>query len=80
MLHYRSFVSFLGCLALATAVAGCSDSPTAPGPTFTQTDLRVGTGTQAQVGYDITVIYTGWIFDDARPGHTSFLPPVNPAK
>jgi FKBP-type peptidyl-prolyl cis-trans isomerase FkpA len=65
--HYRPFVSFIGCLALATVVAGCSDSPTAPGPTFAQTDLRVGTGTEAQIGYDITVFYTGWIYDDSRP-------------
>ena len=67
MYHYRSFVSLMGGLALAAAVAGCGDSPTAPGPTFAQTDLRVGTGTEAQVGYDITVFYTGWIFDDSRP-------------
>lgn len=67
MFHYRPFVSLMGGLALAIVVAGCGDSPTAPGPTFTQTDLRVGTGTQAQIGYDLTVFYTGWIYDDSRP-------------
>ena len=67
MFHYRSFVSLIGCLTLASVVAGCGDSPTAPGPTFAQTDLRVGTGTQAQIGYDVTVFYTGWIYDDSRP-------------
>jgi FKBP-type peptidyl-prolyl cis-trans isomerase FkpA len=65
--HYRSFASLAGCLALAIVAAGCGDSPPAPGPVFAQTDLRVGTGTQAQIGYDLTVFYTGWIYDDSRP-------------
>ena len=67
MFHYRPFVSLIGCLTFAIAAAGCGDSPTAPGPTFAQTDLRVGTGTEAQIGHDITVFYTGWIYDDSRP-------------
>jgi len=54
--------------------SGCgSDSPSSPsGPPppraeFTQTDLRVGTGATAANGRTLTVNYTGWFFDPARP-------------
>jgi FKBP-type peptidyl-prolyl cis-trans isomerase len=53
--------------------SGCgSEAPTAPSQSlpraeFTQTDLRVGTGTAASNGRALTVSYTGWLFDPARP-------------
>ena len=54
--------------------SGCgSDTPSSPsGPPppraeFTQTDLRVGTGTTAANGRFLTTNYTGWLFDPARP-------------
>ena len=60
--------------ALATAAAACggggNDSPTAPSlpPTgtapYSQTDLRVGTGAEAQAGQNITVNYTGWLYSN----------------
>lgn len=53
--------------------AGCggSDSPSSPSATlpraeFSQTDLRVGTGTTASNGRLLTVSYTGWIYDPTR--------------
>ena len=56
------------------AASGCSssNSPSSPSVTlpraeFTQTDLRVGTGTAASNGRSLTVSYTGWLYDPARP-------------
>ena len=48
-------------------VAACDDSPTQPAPTFTQTDLRAGSGTTAESGDTLTVFYTGWLYDASRP-------------
>jgi FKBP-type peptidyl-prolyl cis-trans isomerase FkpA len=52
---------------LAVLVTACDDSPTAPAPAFSQTDLRVGTGEAAATGDTLTVQYTGWLFDDSIP-------------
>jgi len=60
-------LSLLALLALLALAAGCGDSPTAPGPVFTQTDLRAGSGTAAASGNALTVIYTGWLYDGSRP-------------
>jgi len=56
------------------AAAGCSssNSPSSPSVTlpraeFAQIDLRAGTGTAAANGRLLTVAYTGWIYDPARP-------------
>ena len=54
-------------------VAGCgggSSSPTSPSQpsaSFSQTDLTVGTGTEATTGRRATVNYTGWLYDPAQP-------------
>ena len=63
----RSTFSLVACVILAAFVAGCGDSPTSPAPVFTQTDLRVGTGTAAAAGNDVTVFYTGWLYDASKP-------------
>lgn len=50
---------------LAFSVAGCSsDSPTSPTPgvPFSSTDLRIGTGAEAQSGRRLTVNYSGWLY------------------
>jgi FKBP-type peptidyl-prolyl cis-trans isomerase FkpA len=55
-------------LAVTASCGGGDDSPTAPSlpPTgtapYSQTDLRVGTGTEVLAGQQITVIYTGWLY------------------
>ena len=36
-------------------------------PTYTQTDLREGTGALASSGQTATVHYTGWLFDANAP-------------
>jgi len=54
-------------------VAGCGGSDSPSGPSiqprgeFSQTDIRVGTGTAATNGRLLTVNYTGWLYD---PGAT----------
>jgi len=51
----------------AAAAAGCGESPTAPSTApYKQTDVRVGTGTEAASGTLVTVIYTGWLYDAAK--------------
>jgi FKBP-type peptidyl-prolyl cis-trans isomerase FkpA len=55
-------------LLFALALVGaCGDTPTEPAPTFTQTDLRAGSGTAAENGDTLSVFYTGWIYDASRP-------------
>jgi len=69
--RYRSTLMFVAVMVYATAVAGCGgDSPTAPSQNvpYSQTDLRVGTGTAAVSGSRVTVHYTGWLYDGALPG------------
>lgn len=36
-------------------------------PAFTRTDLQVGTGLEATKGKGLTVNYTGWLYDPAKP-------------
>ena len=42
----------------------CGDSPTTPGLNipYSQTDLTVGTGTEATNGKTVRVYYTGWLY------------------
>ena len=63
------------CATALLVASGCgSETPSAPSQSqslpraeFTQTDLRVGTGTAAANGRALTVSYTGWLFDPTRP-------------
>jgi FKBP-type peptidyl-prolyl cis-trans isomerase FkpA len=70
----RDLLFFVSALALATAACGGgNDNPTSPSlpPTgtapYSQTDLRVGTGTEVLAGQTITVIYTGWLYSNTAP-------------
>ena len=62
------------CLTTLLIASGCGGSDTPSSPTasqpraeFSQTDLRVGTGTAASNGRTLTTNYTGWLYDPARP-------------
>ena len=58
----------LNVLALAILIAGCGESPTAPNnAAYAQSDLRVGTGTDAVIGRVLTVHYTGWFYNASAP-------------
>ena len=56
-------------MAAALLAAGCSNNPTGPSSSapFSQVDLLVGTGTAAASGNNITVNYTGWLYDPSKP-------------
>jgi len=58
-------------LALVAAACGSSNNPqtgpSQPTATYSQTDLRVGTGADAVAGRTLTVNYTGWLYDPAQP-------------
>ena len=58
------------CLAV-TACGGSDSSPTAPSSNqpFSITELRVGTGTEATTGRNVTVNYSGWIWDSLGTDH-----------
>jgi FKBP-type peptidyl-prolyl cis-trans isomerase FkpA len=64
---------FVCAVALLVGASGCgsSDTPSSPSSQprgeFAQLDLRAGTGTAASNGRSVTVSYTGWLYDPARP-------------
>jgi FKBP-type peptidyl-prolyl cis-trans isomerase FkpA len=55
--------------AALSFAAACSDTPTSPSLTvsFSQSDLRGGSGPAAVSGNVLTVHYTGWLYDADRP-------------
>jgi FKBP-type peptidyl-prolyl cis-trans isomerase len=59
-------VAFAG--VAAVAIAACGPAPTSPsvGAPYSQTDLRVGTGTEAVAGKALSVNYTGWLYDTTK--------------
>ena len=63
----------LAALTLASALVsacGGGDSETSPSPPsapYSQTDLRVGTGTEVTAGRTATVNYTGWLYAPTQP-------------
>jgi FKBP-type peptidyl-prolyl cis-trans isomerase FkpA len=60
----------LACACAALAVlAGCSASPTSPTPApgFGITDIRPGTGAQAESGRQLTLDFTLWLYDESHP-------------
>jgi FKBP-type peptidyl-prolyl cis-trans isomerase len=72
-LTFVSLVSFVvtrGVLLLAVASAAACGSDPAPTQTssgqYSQTDLVVGTGATAVSGSQVTVTYTGWLYDTSR--------------
>ena len=71
MTHIRSQASSLLIIAIALVAAACGgddSSPSSPTPPpaanvpYSQTDLRVGTGTEAVAGRRLAVYYTGWLY------------------
>src|SRR5688500_9600684 len=52
----------------APAAPKAQVAPSAPAkPAYTRTDLQVGTGRVAQKGRNLSVHYTGWLYDHTRP-------------
>jgi len=47
--------------------AGCGSEITAPSSApYSQTELHIGSGTEATVGTIVTVNYTGWLYDRTK--------------
>ena len=66
----RRLVPALILTLMAAACGGSDSSPsttTPPSAPFSSTDLREGTGAAASQGRTVTVSYTGWLYDPARP-------------
>ena len=56
-------------MTLLVLAAGCGkDTPTSASatPGYSQTDVRLGTGTEAANGNLLTVQYTGWLYDPTK--------------
>src|SRR5690349_6328592 len=56
---------------LLSGCGGSDSSPTAPSSNqpFSITELRVGTGAEATTGRNVTVNYSGWIWDSLGTDH-----------
>jgi FKBP-type peptidyl-prolyl cis-trans isomerase FkpA len=66
-----AFLVLVLCASIAAGCGGGTDSPTSPSSQprgeYSQTDLTVGTGTEAVAGRRLTVHYTLWQYDPTRP-------------
>jgi FKBP-type peptidyl-prolyl cis-trans isomerase FkpA len=65
----RSIVAAVVLAALPALLSGCTKIPTSPtdGPTFTQSDLRLGEGDAVvAAGTVVTAQYTGWLYDASK--------------
>jgi len=56
-------------VAIVALASGCTETPANPsnGASYNQTDLRVGTGAEAGTTGQVTVNYTGWLYDPTKP-------------
>jgi len=77
---------FISAVVLLAGGSGCSSSSNTPSSPssqprgeFAQLDLRVGTGTAASTGRSVTVSYTGWLYDPARPDSKGTQFDTNPS-
>jgi FKBP-type peptidyl-prolyl cis-trans isomerase FkpA len=55
--------------AAPTSKPATADKPKLPpaNPAYTRTDLEVGAGAAAQKGRNLSVHYTGWLYDNTKP-------------
>ena len=69
MSTHHSFSVFLVVVAAPCLFfAACGPTPTAPSQfaSYSQTDLRLGTGAEAATGNTVGVLYTLWLFDSSK--------------
>ena len=61
--------AFIVALVAASCGGGDDSPPASPSANvpYSQTDLRVGTGTEATAGRRVTVHYTGWLYSANAP-------------
>ena len=62
----------VGCNAQSTSTSNTQEKPAmtqgANITTLQKIDTQVGTGREAEAGFNVTVHYTGWIYDAAAEG------------
>ncbi len=65
----RTLVALTLASALVSACGGgdSETSPSPPGAPYSQTDERVGTGTEVTAGRTATVNYSGWLYAPTQP-------------
>jgi len=86
MRHYFFLSLFVCAAALSVACGSSSTAPTSSpdsGITSLQTtDVTVGTGTQASIGRQLTVNYTGWVYSNTASDHhgTQFDSSLSPGR
>ena len=61
-------------ILLVMAASSCSSEKAVPEtmnnvPSLSVTDTRIGTGTVARRGNDVTVAFTGWVYDGRAANH-----------
>ena len=56
-------------LVAVLSAAGCGTPERTSVTQLIRQDARPGTGAEAQRGQTVTVHYTGWLYDEARPDH-----------
>jgi FKBP-type peptidyl-prolyl cis-trans isomerase FkpA len=63
--HARRSLPLIVALTLAVLTAGCGEAPTTASQfgAYSQTDIQVGTGTEAAANNTVTVNYTLWLYD-----------------
>jgi FKBP-type peptidyl-prolyl cis-trans isomerase len=67
----RSALPTIALILSAALISGCGETPTTPSQfaPFSQTDLRLGTGTEAASSNRVTVDYTLWLYDATATGN-----------
>ena len=66
---HRSFFVLLAVVAAQCVFfAACGPTPTGPSQfaPYSQTDLRLGSGTEAATGNTVGVLYTLWLYDSSK--------------
>ena len=62
----RIRVTYACLLALAIAAAGCGGGTESNVTELIKTDAKPGTGAEAASGQNVTVHYTGWLYDETK--------------
>jgi FKBP-type peptidyl-prolyl cis-trans isomerase FkpA len=65
----RPGLALAACISMVVAVSACTTAPASPSniAPFSQRDLLVGTGGDAEAGKVLRVNYTGWLYNQDRP-------------
>ena len=64
----RPILAAVSLVLLSAGLGACDSSSTAPSDfaRFSQSDLRLGTGAAATIGLQLSVQYTGWLYDGSQ--------------